>query len=266
VVALDGLRAAAGAPGHQPNTALGASGRVQVFARNAAGDPFVASQSVLPINPVPSGAFGSALAILDQPLVAVSPDRLVVGEPGGGAGTPPKGLVWIYEFDGGSFSFARLIAPGATEPGFYFGSAVATSSSRVLVGGLDALRVLVEDRTIAGWSMGAPISGDASGFGRALDLAPPRLIVGRPLPGSVASRAFVYDLAGDGTFTLRTSLGQPGGLAAPWPSYGHPVAIDGTLAVVAAPEDNVGGAVEGGRVALFADIDLFRDGFEPSLD
>lgn len=269
-VALDGNRAAAGAPGHQPNTMLAASGRVQVFARNAAGDPFAAAQSLLPISPVQSGAFGSAIAILDQPLVALAPDRLVIGEPGGGAGTPPKGLVWIYEISGGSFSFARLVAPGAGEAGFYFGSAVATSSTRVLTGGLDAVRVLVEERDGSGWSTGvpieAPISGDASGFGRALDFAPPRLIVGRPLAGSVGSRAFVYDLLGDGTFVLRTSLGQPGGLAAPWPSYGRPVAIDGPIAVVSALEDDVNGEVEAGRVALFAGIDLFRDGFEPALD
>lgn len=269
-VALDGLRAAAGAPGHQPNTALAASGRVQLFTRNAAGEPFAAAQSLLPPSPVLSGAFGTALAILDQPAIAVSPDRLVVGEPGGGAGSPPKGLVWIYEPSGGNFAFSRLIAPGAGETGFYFGIAVATSSGRVLVGGLDAVRVLVEERSAAGWSVrppiDAPIAGDAAGFGRALDFEPPRLIVGRPLPGSVASRAFVYELLGDGTFALRTTLGQPGGLAAPWPSFGRPLAIDGRLALVAAPEDEVGGAVEGGRVALFADNDVFGDGFEPSLD
>jgi hypothetical protein len=269
-VALDGNRAAAGAPGYQPNTMLAASGRLQLFARNAAGDPFAPSQSLLPISPVQSGAFGQGLAILDQSPLALSPDRLVIGEPGGGAGSPPKGLVWIYELNGGSFAFSRLIAPGAGETGFYFGIAVATSSGRVLVGGLDAVRVLVEERSAAGWSVrppiDAPITGDASDFGRALDFEPPRLIVGRPLPGSVASRAFVYDLLGDGSFALRTSLGQPGGLAAPWPSFGRALAIDGSLALVGAPEDEVGGVVEGGRVAVFADIDLFRDGFEPSLD
>lgn len=270
VVALDGNRAAAGAPGYRPESNLGASGRVQVFARGSADDPFVATQSLLPPNPVLGGEFGNGLAILDQPLVATSPDRLVIGEPGGGPGSPPKGLAWIYEFGGGGFAFARLVAPDAGEPGSYFGSAVATSSGRVLVGGLNAARVHVEARSAAGWSarppIDAPIAGDASGFGRALDLEPPWLVVGRPLPGSAASGAFVYELLGDGTFVLRTTLDQPGGLAAPWPSYGRPVAIDGRLAVVAAPEDEAGGAVEGGRVALFAGIDVFRDGFEPGID
>jgi hypothetical protein len=269
-VALDGLRAAAGAPGYQPNTALAESGRVQLFTRNAEGEPFAASQSLLPPSPVQSGQFGSGLAILDQPLISVLPDRLVVGEPGGGVGSPPKGLVWIYEVSGGSFAFARLIAPGAGETGFAFGWAVATSGGRVLVGGLNAVRVLVEERSGAGWSVGtpinAPIAGDASGFGRALDFEPPWLIVGRPLPTSIASRAFVYQLLGDGSFTLRSSLAQPGGLVAPWPSYGKPVAIDGPLAIVAALEDDVGGVTEAGRVAVFAEINLFRDGFEPSLD
>jgi hypothetical protein len=269
-VALDGNRAAAGAPGYRPNANLGASGRVQVFARDAAGDPFSATQSLLPISPVLSGAFGRAVAILDQPLIAVSPDRLVIGEPGGGVGTPPKGLVWIYEAGSGGFAFARLVAADAGETGFSFGNAVATSPSRVFAGGINAVRVLVEARGASGWSSAttieSPAAGDASGFGRSLDIDLPRIAIGRPQLGSVASRAFIYDLLGDGSLALRTSLLQPGGLAAPWSSYGRSVAIDGDLAVVGAPEDDVGTALEAGRIALFAEIDIFRDGFEPSLD
>jgi hypothetical protein len=269
-VALDGNRAAAGAPGYQPNTMLAASGRVQLFARAAGGDPFAAGQSLLPISPVQSGAFGQALAILDQSPLALSPDRLVVGEPGGGVGALPKGLVWVYEFGSGSFAFSRLIAAAGSETGFGFGSAVATTPSRVLAGGLNAVRVLVELRGTGGWetrpALESPPTGDPAGFGRALDVSGTRLLVGRPQFGSVASRAFVFDLDGSGDYLLRTTLGQPGSLVAPWPSYGAPVAVDGPLAVVASPQDDLAGVAEAGRVAVFAEIDLFRDGFEPGLD
>lgn len=266
-VALDGLRAAAGAPGYQPNTMLAASGRVQVFARAAAGDPFAATQSMLPINPVQSGSFGAALSILDQPLIAIGPDRLVVGEPGGGVAS--KGLAWIYEFSGGSFAFARLVAAGAGETGINFGNAVAQSGTRVLVGGRAGVRLLVEERSASGWASLPPIEappGNPERFGEALDFASPFLLVGRPSSTGAGGRAYVYRVEPGGGLALRAVLVEPGGLAAPWPSFGESLAGAGTSAIVAAPRDDLGGVTEAGRVALFAEIDLFRDGFEASLD
>lgn len=269
-VALDGHRAAAGAPGYRPDSSLSASGRVQVFARSAAGGPFVKTQSILPISPVSSGAFGSALAVVDLPIQSLAPDRLVIGEPGGGVGVLPKGLVWIYEAGGADFGFSRLLAADAAEVGSSFGIAVASTADRVYVGGRSATRVLVERRTVSGWTSDPPLEpppgGSATNFGWALDVSGQRVLVGQPVPPTSTSRAHVFEQTTGGGYSYRTTLAQPGGLVGAWLSFGLPVALEGRLALIGAPEDEVGGVVEAGRVAVFAGVALFSDGFEPSID
>jgi len=270
-VSLHGNRATAGAPNATINPAQPFSGRVVMFARASALLPFTSQHTWVSPNPTAGGYFGFDVAIRDESIMSLLPDHLVIGEIGAGVGAPPKGLAWVYEYNTGQgdWSLGRLIAASANETGYGFGHAVALNGRHVLVGGLNAARVLVEQRDLSGWTSRPPLQspgGETFQFGYDIAVQGSRWLIGQPVPGSSGSRALVFESEGLDDPQFRASLFQQGMVAAPWYSYARVVAVQGHQAVIAAPADDVGIAAEVGFVALFAASGLFSDGFEPSLD
>lgn len=271
-VSLNGNHATAGAPNATIDPAQPFSGRVVTFARVSSLVPFTNQHTLVSPNPTAGGYFGFDVAIRVEPIMSLLPDRLVIGEAGAGVGAPPKGLAWVYEYDTGQgvWSLGRLIAASENEIGYAFGHAVALNGRHVLVGGLNASRVLVEQRDLSGWTSRPPLQSPAGGetlqFGYDIAVHGPRWLIGQPVPGSPGSRALVFEAEGLGDPQHKASLRQQGPAAAPWYSYARVVALQGEQAVVAAPTDDVELASEVGFVALFASSGLFSDGFESSLD
>ncbi len=132
-----------------------------------------------------------------------------------------------------------------------YGGSVAVSSGQVLVGepGAAALPgvVYVYGQAAGSWSevarlSASPVGGPPDGFGSALDAGGALAIVGAPRWESGAGAAFVFRADGRGGWSEAARLGS--GTPSEDAAFGASVALDGNVALVAAPgEDDGAGAV-----------------------
>ena len=142
-------------------------------------------------------------------------------------------------------------APGGQLNAQQYGGSVAVSSGQVLVGepGAAALPgvVYVYGHAAGSWSEVArlsvsPVSGPPDGFGSALDAGGDIAIVGAPRWESGAGAAFIFRADGRGGWSEAARLGS--GTPSEDAAFGASVALDGNVALVAAPgEDEGAGAV-----------------------
>lgn len=237
-VAIDGDTLAAGAP-VEPG-----GGAVYVFRRTGA---LWRLESRLQR----AGSAGLGLS------VALSGDRLVVGDPGASNGVTASGGAFVFERSGTTWTEAAQLFASHGDDGHEFGRSLAIDGPRVLVG---AARAAPEARGAAyvftwngaSWTQEARLSAsdgvNVDQFGTAVDLEGDLAIVGVPDHMSSNGAAYVFERSGS-TWTERQKL-QPAGGVAPY-SFGAAVALDGERVIVGAPRDGLAGEMTG-SVRVFA--------------
>lgn len=248
-VATDGPYTVVGAPLDD----LGAvdSGVVKVFDSTTGGLLFVLS------NPDPAIAdeFGWS--------VAISGTRVVVGARLDHTGATYAGGAYVYDLSGGTPALLAVLSNPSPAIGDQFGSSVAISGTRVVVGAPfddtgagDSGSVYVYDLlsgtpTVPITTLNNPSPATDDQFGSAVAISGMRVVVGVPLddPGAPdAGSAYVYELL-SGTPTIPVAiLNKPGseGLA----EFGGSVGISGARVVVGTSGDD-NGALAAGSVYVY---------------
>jgi hypothetical protein len=199
-ISSDGLRVAVGEPGW---TGGSYNGRVRVYELN--GGSWVQIGSSVIEGASSNNSVGESVAISSDG------SRVAVGEPGNVAGR-----VWIFDFNGSSWTLVGDSIPGDNS-GDQFGHSVAISSdgSRVVVGELGSTsngRVRVYELSGGSWvQVGSDIigqdGGDELGWSVAINSDGSIIAIGEPgWPNGITDgRVSVYELNG-GSWTL---IGSP---------------------------------------------------------
>jgi hypothetical protein len=200
-------------------------------------------------NPSPglSDTFGAA--------VSISGTRLIVGAFQDDTAGDQSGRTYAYDLGGTSptlpvFTWGYPAAPA----GDLFGSSVAISGTRVVVGGYlddtgasNAGRVHIYDLVNAT----NPSRASADWFGFAVAISENRIVVGAHQDDTGAANAgiaYVYDLAGGTPIVPVLTLTNPS--PAPGDFFGYSVSISGTRVVIGAPFDDAG-AVNAGSAYVY---------------
>lgn len=236
-----------------------ASGRVYVFRRQGAAWD---EEAVLSADGAPVGS--SAVEDL-----AIQGTRIAVGRPENGDAGQIAGAVFIYEFDGVSWSqTARLIASDAA-PNDLFGRALALDGPRVFVGSASAggAAYLYEFDGVE-WTERAKLmpADDSNGFGFSLSAQGGWLAVGAPTDFVVLSNAgAVYLFEQNGADCVQFAK-----LSARTPVYGgnlgYSLALHGDSLLAGAPAYWIG-APSGGLIDFrFAGEDCNQNGAPDACD
>lgn len=185
------------------------------------------------------GDFGKA--------IAVSGSRMLVGAPQAGSQPPdtyvqPTGLTLSYSFDGTDWVLDEVLEAFDASSGDQFGAAVALDGDYAIIGapghpstnggrgviyayrhdGVQwQLEALIDDFGVTGF-----------GFGRALDMDFPRLVVGAPDAGGAGSAFTFQRNAQTDTWDPRTSLVSP--QSSIGDRFGFAVAVDRSHLAVSA--------------------------------
>jgi hypothetical protein len=239
-LALSGDTALIGAPGDDVGTAAD-RGSAHVFVRTASG---WAPQARLDALDAGMGAaFGSSIAL--------SGDTALVGAPGAAVGGVASfGSAWVFQRSGATWAQqARLTATDAAANQL-FGTAVALSGTRVVVGAPGRVAVggaYVFERNGSAWLQQATLVPGAADGGRAgtrVAIEGETIVLGEPRWG----QAFIFERSG--AFWLeQPSLDPPAGSSGA--AYGDAVAISGDLVAVGQPFARVEGSYGRGTVDVW---------------
>ena len=181
--------------------------------------------------------------------VAIEGEFALIGAPGDGVRGSDAGAVHVWRKQGGVWAFEETIRPAGISAGDAFGSAVAISNGRVLVGapgddgfGADAGAVYAFGHGTTGWSQQQSFSGSLVGagdaFGAAIACDGDTALIGARLDDHAGNASgTVYVMQRGVSF-----WGEQARLVAPDASindqFGSSVALFGDLAVVGAPAVN----------------------------
>ena len=205
-VAASGNVIAVGSPRVDGGDDLPDAGAVDVFAAEVRPGGTIDARAIarlVPPTPSTSGRFGTS--------VATDGERIAVGEPGAGTGTPRPGAVHVFRRHGGAWRFEVTLRASAGAVGWH-GAAVALAGANLLAGaplarpwGAGTSRVgAVEHWQLspAGWRRAGVLAPDdaateGAGFGTAIALLDGMAAVGSPgddLVGADAGAAYACDL------------------------------------------------------------------------
>ncbi len=247
-VSISGTSLVVGA--YQDDTGASNAGSAYVY-NLSSGTPTVPTHTLSNPGPAVDDFFGSS--------VAISGTRVVVGAYSDNTGAANAGSAYVYDVSSGTPTVPAVTlnnpSPAVDD---YFGSAVALSGTRVLVGAkLDDLgandagsayvyEVSSGTPSVPIATLNSPGTTPSGQFGSSIAMSGNLLVVGASgddADGSNAGAAFVYDLnSGTPTAPLLV-IGNPS--PAVDDAFGASVAIDGTRVVVSAPGDDTGAANAG---------------------
>jgi hypothetical protein len=206
----------------------------------------------------PHQRFGSA--------VAASGDTLAIGAEGTAEADSFSGAVYVYRFDGATWSLEQRLSTTGGARDDRFGAALDLAGDVLVVGAPRELaagqakagRVHVYRRSGSVWSeeaaLQAPTPRTADNFGGSVSLSSDQLLAGVQGDdglGPSAGRACHFRRTGGvwslhGTFT-GSSVDSADG-------FGHSVAIDGDLAIVGAPHAIIEAVARYGRAYVFSGL------------
>lgn len=210
--------------------------------------PLAASDSV------PENRFGNALDLGEGILIVGAPDQNAL--------QPEAGAVYVFEFDGITWSeTAKLVA---TDGGFgdNFGESVALDGDRIAIGASRADTavsnsgaVYIFERSGASWfevdRVVAPDGASGDRFGEAVALREGLLLVGAPGvsdAGDFSGSAYLYSLAAQNwEFTQELVVPSP----VEYGEFGDQVHLSGNHLIVGAPGYYEAGGVRAGAVFEF---------------
>lgn len=180
-------------------------------------------------------------------------DRLAIGIPGQNV----QGKVELYELDGLNWRRTGVVTP---PPGVFsgsFGSDVALSGDRLLVADRFDQAAYVYEYTGGAWTYAQELPSafaitQFTNYARSVALDGDRALVSDPRLAGQNGLVFVFECDGDGVWGETGRLGNPDptGFAV---DFGVGLALDGDLAVVAAPRSSVL-ASQGGAVYVYRSI------------
>lgn len=239
-VALYGDSVVVGAVGRMADPDIRRAGSVFVFLRTAG--TWTQQSELRAPNPTRDDFFGNSVALhVDTVLVGAS-----------SYGPSSGGAAFVFRRSGSAWSVpTRLIRPNATDSG-YFGSSVALTGTRAVVGARSDSRagflsgaafVFADSGT--GWGLldtltasDAEIYGD---FGAAVALDGNTAVIGAPLTervsGSNAGAAYFFTESGSDWVEVAD---VDGGDDASRDLFGYSMAVSGDTLVVGAPHESVG--------------------------
>lgn len=247
-VALDGDTAIVGAIG--VDGVGDRTGAAYIFRRvNGA---WIEEAKLVPSAPLPQGVFGTS--------VAIQGDRVVVGAPDTGGPGSSGGSAYVFRRTG-AFPLAiwtqqsRLTASNDAS-GRSFGRSVAISPGTIAVGapsngGMSPYPTVYTFAQTSGiWTETQRIEDQTPGvaFGWSVDLDADTLLVGSLSSAPPYGSVHVF-LRASGTWQPQATLTVP---STSWSLFGNAVAIDGDLAVVAAPWNVHAPSGPSGAGAVFA--------------
>lgn len=244
-VALDDATLVVGAPFDATDGTD--AGSVTVFSFD--GNAWTEDATLTPSDAGPGRRFGL--------VVQVDGDTIAVGSPGDGL-RGVTGAAYVFERSGGVWTEQDRLEPlsGAVSE---FGSAVALSLPRLLVGSPDTDRVHTFTRSGSAWNEGPALApaGTGSGFGWSVDVQGTRAVVGAPFDDTIATNAgAVHVWEFNGLFWLPLSILHASD-AVERDGFGVAVALDGPLFLVGAdgaPSVGSSGTILApGHAYLFAD-------------
>ncbi len=204
--------------------------------------------------PVPNDYFGFS--------VAISGTRVVVGASLDDTGAANSGSAYVYDLNSvtPTMPVATLNNP-APASGDAFGTSVAISGSRVVVGSPDrdmgvgdAGRACVYDLssltpTVPVVTLNNPSVGTSDEFGISVAISGTRVVVGAYFDDTgapEAGRAYVFDLSSGTPTVPAVTLNNPSPAAGDF--FGYSVAISGARVVVGAHNDDTGATDAGSAV------------------
>jgi hypothetical protein len=248
-VAISGTQFVVGA--HLEEDAVGGAGSAYLY--QISGSGYYLLKKLKSADPNRGDEFGRA--------VALTPGIALVGawlddDKGVDAGT-----AFVFSENGGLWTLEQKLVASDGAAGDWFGSAVAISGNRALVGahgadpaGAQSGEAYVFQRSGATWSLQQKLTAfdGAAGdnFGTAVALDGNVAVIGAPgddHDGLDAGSAYVFRLSGV-TWALEQKLSAPA--PGPGDDFGHAVAVSGGRIVVGAPLDDGLGA-DAGSAAVF---------------
>ena len=200
--------------------------------------------------------------------VAVSGTRVVVGGSLGDAGTNRVETVYVYDLAGATPTLPTFRLNNPSGRGYqYFGTAVAASGTRIVVGAYrdDGITVSTNGGnaylydlasatpTVPVVTLTNPTPITSAWFGKTVALSGTRVVIGAPgadtgVPG--VANVFVYDIAGVAPTVPVVSLVDP--KPGETGNFGTSVAIDGTRLVVGSVHQAAG--VPGAHIVYMYDL------------
>lgn len=183
--------------------------------------------------------------------VALDGDTALIAAPAvGGTGA----AAYVFVRSGGAWGEQAKLVGGSPDPNAFFGTSVAVSGDLAFVGapGEDGITgaVYVFRRIGAAWSqvarLVAPDRRASDFFGRSLSIQGDTLLVS----ASRAPTGLVYVFVGAGANWSYQATLTPSDTSSR--AFGTGVAVDGDLAVVGSPRDDIGANVYQGSVYVFA--------------
>ncbi|MFF2494874.1 FG-GAP repeat protein [Agromyces sp. NPDC058064] len=231
-------------------------GAVLAGATPAIGTPVVSEQRLDASDAEAFDAFGSA--------VAVSGDRVVAGAPNGDADEIDFGAVYVYEADGSGGWAERKLTASDGAAGDQFGNAVAVSGDRIVVGapsdddrGTGSGSVYVFEADGSGeWAEHKLTASDGESndwFGHAVAVSGDRIVVGAPFDDDGASGSgsvYVFEPDGSGGWSEQKVTASDG---AADDTLGYSVAVSGDRIVAGARLDDDRGPESGSAYVFEAD-------------
>ena len=200
--------------------------------------------------PQPSGIGGNNISVGRS--VSVDGNRALVGAPN----MDTVGYVYVFEFDGSSWSQSAVIKPTIVDEKLYFGYSVSLSGDRALIGAdsgvayvfdydgtdwVETQQLIASDRIGAGWI----------GFGRSVSLSGNRAVVGAEFDSTEEYRrngsAYIFEYDGN---TWVESQKLTADDADDFDLFSHAVGISGDSIFVGA-EDADGSFNRGGVTYVF---------------
>jgi dTDP-4-dehydrorhamnose 3,5-epimerase-like enzyme len=190
--------------------------------------------------------------------VVIGGDLVIIGAGGAKVNDDYRGAVYVFKKSGDSFvQVAKLTAnDGATAD--FFGYSLAISNSNLIVDAPYANNaegaVYVFTKSEGSWSQTAKLTagnGDlVDGFGRSLALSGATALIGTNVyaNGNWQGAVYVYTKSG-GAWTKTATLAANDGTKAE--GFGSALALNGTTAIVGAPEESVNGNFSQGAAYVF---------------
>jgi FG-GAP repeat len=252
-VAISGTRVVVGA--RNDDTGATDAGSAYVYDLSS-GTPTVPVAMLNNPSPAMDDRFGNS--------VAISGSRVVVGAPNDDTGASDAGSVYAYDLASGTPTVPvyTLNNPGPAAQD-YFGTSVATSGTRVMVGvpadgpvGLRVGNAYVYDLssgtpTVPVVTLNNPSPGNGDQFGSSVAISGTRVVVGAHQDDTRASNAGIahlYDLASATPAVRLATIENPS--PASGDLFGSSVAISGTRIVLGAYLDDTG-ATDAGSVYVY---------------
>jgi hypothetical protein len=206
------------------------------------------SQSSPPIPATIQGPTGEPFTASDATgldyghALAVTADRLFISAPAISGGTTPGG-VYVYRFQGGSWSREQKIVPAA--PDSRFGWSLAASGTWLAVGNGESAATLFSTTAGGVWAERQTLSTPSPAdhwFGRSIAISGAFAVIGvQALPFAPPGYARVYQRGDDGTWGFYQDLTPDD--SSVFDEFGASVAIIGNRIVVGAPraDDSIRG-------------------------